>query len=162
MIALARKTNDLLEPLRKVSNCIFSPLLDLGIRLFAANIFFWSGWSKFQNFLNGQWDTTVYLFEEVHIVPFLPPELAAIMGTGAEIILPILLVLGLFTRFSAAGLLLLTVTIEFFVTDSFGDALSNSDHLFWMIILAVPLIKGAGRLSLDYYLVNYLREYKAE
>lgn len=158
MIALAQKTNDLFEPLRKVSTCIASPLLDVGIRLFIANIFFWSGWSKFQNFLNGQWDTTVYLFEEVHIVPFISAELAAILGTSVEIILPILLVFGLLTRLSAAGLLFLTITIEFFVMDSFGDALSNSDHYFWMMLLAVPLIKGPGKLSLDHYLLKLLKQ----
>ena len=157
MITLAKKIDTLIEPLRKLSNCVFSPLLDLGIRLFAANIFFWSGWAKFKNYLNGDWEATLYLFREAHVVPFLPVEMAAIMGTGAEIILPFLLVIGLFTRFSAAGLLVLTATIEFFVTDGFGDALSNPDHYFWMMLLAVPFIKGAGAISLDYILVKYLR-----
>lgn len=39
MLQLARTINNLINPLRKISNCIASPILDLGIRIFAANIF---------------------------------------------------------------------------------------------------------------------------
>ncbi len=158
MIGIARKIDTTFEPLRKLSNCALSPLLDLGIRVFAANIFFWSGWSKFKNFLNDDWGSTLYLFKDIHIVPVLPPNIAAILGTGTELILSILLVAGLFTRFAAAGLLFTTVLIQFFVVDSFGDDLSNPDHYFWMLLLAVPLIKGPGLLSLDALIVKFLRK----
>ena len=158
MIALAQKIDELIEPLRRLSDKALSPLLDLGIRLFTADIFLGSGWLKFKNFLDGNWDTTVYLFREVHIVPVVSPELAAFLGTGAEIVLPVLLIAGLFTRFSAAGLLIMTAVIQFAVFDSFGDDLSNPDHYMWMLLLAVPLIKGAGVLSLDHLVLKYLRK----
>ena len=156
-MTLLTTINNAIDPLRRFSDTIASPLLDLGIRLFAANIFFTSGWSKFKNFLNDDWGTTLYLFQDVHIVPLIPAQAAAVLGTGTEVLLPILLVFGLFTRFAAAGLIATTVLIEFFVVDGFGDSLSNPDHYLWMLILAVPFIKGPGKLSLDHFLVKILR-----
>lgn len=157
-MSILNTVDDLIEPLRGLANKIGSPLLDLGIRLFAANIFFPSGWQKFKNFLNDDWDSTVYLFQEAHVVPFLPPEIAAIAGTTTEFFLPILLAVGLFSRFSAAGLLFTTVLIQFFVMDGYGDSLSNPDHYLWMLLLAVPLIKGPGLLSLDTLLLKFIRK----
>lgn len=158
MISCLQKIDTAIEPLRKLSNCAISPVLDLAIRLFMADTFFWSGWQKFQNYLNGDWESTLYLFREVHIVPLLPPDAAAVLGTGNELILPVLLVVGLFTRFAAAGLLFTTILIQFFVMDSFGDDLMNSMHYLWMLLLAVPLVKGPGKLSLDALLVRFIRK----
>src|SRR3546814_13303357 len=50
------------------------------------------------------WDTTLALFQDEYHVPLLPTQLAAVMGTGGELVLPVLLVLGLFRRFAALGL----------------------------------------------------------
>lgn len=158
MIEVLKKIDGGIEPLRKIADFALSPLLDLGIRIFAANIFFWSGWSKFKNYLNDDWASTLYLFKEVHITPVLPPEVAAVVGTGTELIMPVLLVFGLFTRFAAAALLFTTILIQFFVVDGFGDSLSNPDHYFWMMLLAVPFIKGPGVLSLDALIVKFLRK----
>lgn len=160
MLALAQKIDDLIEPLRNIAHTFGSPVLDLIIRIYVANIFFVSGWSKFQNFLNGNWDTTVYLFTDIHRVPVLPPEAAAVLGTGAELILPALLVAGLFTRFSAIGLFVMTLVIEFLAVDSFGDGLSSSTHYYWMLLLAVPILKGPGVISLDYLLLGWIRKDK--
>ena len=49
------------------------------------------------------WDATLYLFEYEYAVPFLPTELAAYIGTGVEITMPVLLALGLGTVAYAAG-----------------------------------------------------------
>ena len=49
----------------------------------------------------------MYLFSEEYHVPLLPPEMAAWLGTGAQLGLPVLLVLGLFRRFAALGLFIL-------------------------------------------------------
>ncbi|MEO6423123.1 MAG: hypothetical protein ABIR84_10705 [Candidatus Nitrotoga sp.] len=46
-----------------------APLLDLGLRLYLANIFFKSGLTKIQN-----WDSTLYLFSDIYSVPLLSPE----------------------------------------------------------------------------------------
>src|SRR3990167_3660196 len=71
-----------------------SPLGDLLARIWVAQIFFFSGLVKVQS-----WQVTLMLFEHVYHVPLLPSYLAAVLGTGAELILPILLVLGLGGRF---------------------------------------------------------------
>ena len=57
-----------------------SPLFDLGIRLWIANIFFKAGLSKIQS-----WDSTLMLFEYEYEVPLLSPKLAAYLGTGADV-----------------------------------------------------------------------------
>lgn len=158
MTAIAQKIDDLINPLRNISSKFLMPVLDLVIRLWMANIFFKSGWSKFENYLNGNWDTTISLFTDAHVVPGIPPEIAAIAGTGGEIILSTLLVIGLFTRFGAAGLFVMTLTIQYLVTDGFGDSLANPDHYFWMLLLLIPLIKGPGILSIDHWLVKLIRK----
>ena len=58
-----------------------APLADLGVRLFVAAVFFQSGMTKIAN-----WDSTLSLFENEYAVPFLPPELAAVLGTGVELV----------------------------------------------------------------------------
>ncbi len=150
------KIDTMLEPLRTLANNILSPLLVLGIRLFMADIFFTSGLIKFKSFLNGQWDTTVYLFRDVHPIPGIPAELAAIGGTGGEIVLPILLAFGLFGRMGAAGLIVMTAIIQFVIPTGYG--LMNADHYLWMMLLAVPFIMGPGKFSLDYLLLKFIRK----
>ena len=50
-----------------------APLLDLGLRVYLASVFFKSGFTKVQS-----WDSTLYLFNDVYHVPLLPPDFAAI------------------------------------------------------------------------------------
>jgi putative oxidoreductase len=149
------KIDNMIEPLRGAAQKYASPLLDLAIRLYMAEIFFQSGWGKFKNFLNNDWSSTVFLFQEVHPLPFLPANIAAVMGTGAELILPVLLAAGLFTRLGAAGLLAMTMAIQFLVPADYGVA--NPIHYMWMLLLAVPLMNGPGPLSLDFLLRRWLK-----
>ena len=139
----------------KISDRYFAPVLDLGIRLFMANIFFKSGWEKYQSYVNGDWETTLFLFEEEHPVPYLDPNTAAVLGTGAEIVLPAMLALGLFGRFAAAGLLVMTAIIEFAIP------YPSDSHYFYMLLLAVPFIRGPGQLSVDYLLKKYVLKKRA-
>ena len=131
----------------KISDMTLSPLLDLAIRLYMANIFFKAGKLKYETYVNEGWESVVYQFEEYHPVPGIDPGLAAIGGTAGELILPVLLALGLFTRFGAAGLLIMTMVIQFAVPEDYG--VSNPEHYLWMLLLAVPLLKGGGMLSID-------------
>ena len=120
-----------------------APALDLGIRLFLANVFFKSGLTKIHN-----WDSTLYLFSDVYQVPLLPPELAAYLTTSAELGLPVLLVMGLLGRFAAGGLFILNLVAVI----SFYSELSESginQHLYWGILLAVLLLISHGAWSLD-------------
>ncbi len=127
-----------------------SPLLDLGIRLFMAYLFLKSGWLRLQDYLNGQWENQIVAFTEYHPIPGISGDIAAVAGTVGEIVLPVLLALGLFTRFGAGGLLIMTMVIQFLVPAEYG--VSNDDHYMWMLLLAVPLVKGGGVLSLDFIL----------
>ena len=82
-------------------------LLLLVARLGIAAVFFMSGRTKIAD---GSWltlsDGAFELFRTDYKLPFISPIPAAYAATTAEHLFPILLVLGLFTRFSAAGLLL--------------------------------------------------------
>ena len=75
------------------SQALFVPVLLLFCRLWVAWVFFNSGLTKIAT-----WDSTLYLFELEYQVPLLPWELAAYMGTAAELILPVFLALGLLTE----------------------------------------------------------------
>src|SRR5437867_1173716 len=88
---LARSSVGLLRALDRAS-----PVIDLVIRVLVASVFFKSGLTKIAS-----WAGTLSLFENEYAVPFLPPELAAVLGTGVELVFPVLLVLGLGTRLSA-------------------------------------------------------------
>jgi putative oxidoreductase len=118
-------------------------VLLLVARLGIAAVFFQSGRTKVEGWLTIT-DSTYYLFETDYKLPFVPPHLAAHMATYSEHLFPILLVLGLGTRFAALGLLGMTTVIEVFV---YPDAWPT--HLSWAAILLPLIAKGGGALSLD-------------
>lgn len=154
MIEGARKLDRMIDPLRTVADRAGTPLLYLLIRLFMAQIFFASGWLKFKNYLNDDWSTTVYLFKEVHPIPGVPPAIAAVAGTTGELTLSTLLAFGLFGRFAALGLMVMTCVIQFLVPAQYGIA--NPEHYYWLILLAVIAIRSPGMLSLDCLLRRWL------
>ena len=156
MICCARRIDQAIEPLRHLAARVGEPLLLLGVRLFMAQIFFASGWLKFQNFLNDDWASTVYLFQDAHPIPGVPAGIAAVFGTCGELGLSTLLAFGLFGRFAAAGLIVMTCVIHFIVPASYEVA-TPVDYL-WMLLLAVILVKGAGFLSLDHLLLKWIRK----
>lgn len=131
-----------------------SPLLYLAIRVYMASFFFFQGLDKFQSYRDGRWDSVVFAFTEYHPIPGVPGDTAAIMGTGGELVLPVLLALGFLTRISAGGLLIMTLVIQFLVPADYGVA--NDDHYLWMLLLAVPMLKGGGALSLDFIALKLL------
>lgn len=123
-----------------------APAFDLALRLFLANVFFKSGLTKIKT-----WDSTLYLFSDVYQVPLLNPEVAAYLATGAELALPILLVLGLFGRFAAAGLFILNGVAVISYYSELSEAGLNQ-HLYWGILLAVLLMISRGKWSADNWL----------
>ena len=120
-------------------------LAAFGLRLFPASVFFASGRSKVEGFSIA--DSTWFLFEHEYALPLIPSDLAAVMATVAEHVLPVLLVLGIATRLSALGLLGMTAVIQIFV---YPDAWPT--HLSWAAILLYLVRHGGGRLSLDHAL----------
>jgi len=132
----------LVEPLNRVP----TSLLLLVARLGAAAVFFMSGRTKVDGFLHIT-DGTYSLFETDYKVPLLPPHVAAHVATYSEHLFPLLLVLGLFSRVGALGLLGMTTVIEVFV---YPDAWPT--HLSWAGLLLPILCRGGGRFSLDHLL----------
>lgn len=127
-----------------------SPVFDLAIRLYVANVFFASGLTKIQS-----WDSTLSLFENEYAVPLLPPELAAYLGTAAELSLPPLLALGIGTRAVA----LAAFVFNLVAATSYPDIspAGIKDHILWGALLAVTFFHGPGKLSLDYVFVRRFR-----
>lgn len=125
-----------------------SPASDLLIRLWIANIFWKAGLVKIAS-----WDSTLYLFQYEYQVPFLPPEIAAYLGTGVELSMPVLLAFGLATRFSA--LVLFVFNIIAVVSYPTLNEIGIKDHQYWGLLLLLPLFHGAGKLSLDTFVSKY-------
>jgi len=95
-------------------------------------------------------DSALALFVEEYRLPLISPELAAPLAATAEHILPILLLLGLATRFSAFGLLGMTAVIQVFV---YPDAYPT--HGTWAAILLFLIARGPGAISLDHWVARW-------
>lgn len=138
----------------------FRPMINWFARIWLASIFLKSGLlkapagminlGKYKIFgLNidlvskGNWNSTLYLFKEEHPVPLISHKVAAIIGTGAEIILPFLLIIGLMARFSAFVLFIMTAFIQI----SYFQA---TEHIHWMFLCLLIMSYGADKFSLDY------------
>ena len=122
-----------------------APLLDFAVRFWLARVFFLSGLTKIQS-----WDSTLSLFENEYAVPLLPPELAAYMGTFTELFFPVLLVLGLGTRF-AAGVLFVFNIIAVVSYPDLGEV-GLKDHQYWGLLLLIPLLHGPGKIAVDHFI----------
>lgn len=129
--------------------CLFSrsierlqPLLGLGLRLYVARVFLLSGLTKIQD-----WSVTLALFENEYHVPLLSPSVAATLGTATELSMPVLLALGLGTRFAAGVLFVFNIV----AVVSYPDLpdIAVKDHILWGLMLLVLLVHGAGRISAD-------------
>jgi len=121
-------------------------LIAAAARLAIATVFFLSGRTKVDGWLTVN-DGAYNLFRYEYDVPLLPPEFAAHMATYAEHLFPLLLVLGLFTRFAALALLGMTLVIQIFVYPSAWPT-----HLTWAALMLYLMAHGAGKLSLDHRL----------
>lgn len=128
-------------------------------RFSLAAVFWQSGQSKIEglaiNIVNGEWllgwprlaESTIPLFTEEYRLPLLSPELAAYMATLGEHTLPILLLLGLFTRWAALGLLGMTLVIQLLVYPNAWMV-----HGLWATGLLYIMVHGPGGLSVDAWL----------
>jgi len=118
-------------------------LLALAARFGIAGIFFMSGRTKVEGWLTVS-DNAIALFADEYKLPLLPPEIGAHMATYAEHFFPLLLALGLFTRFAALALLGMTVVIQAFVYPA-----AWATHLSWAGLLLYLVGRGAGAASFD-------------
>ena len=122
-----------------------SPLADLGIRLYVADIFWKSGLTKIAS-----WDSTVYLFTNLYNVPYLSPEVAAASSTAVELGGAVLLAVGLASRFGTAALFILNIIAVISYPD-LSDA-GRQNHVYWGMLLLIFLLHGPGKLSIDHFI----------
>jgi putative oxidoreductase len=136
-------------------------LIALLARFSIAAVFWKSGQTKVEGFaidlVEGRFelgwprlaDSAVALFRDEYKVPLVPPETAALLATFAEHVFPLLILIGLATRLSALGLLLMTAVIQTFV---YPDAYPT--HGVWATVLLYLMARGAGVVSLDHLIAR--------
>jgi putative oxidoreductase len=127
-------------------------LAQLVLRLALAVPFWKSGILKWDGFLQLN-DTAVDLFTDefkLHLpggpYDFPAPAVMAFLSGCGEIVFPVLLVLGLGTRFAASGLLFMTCIVELTVPDGWPI------HITWAAMALAIMAWGPGRLSIDHAL----------
>lgn len=131
-------------------------LVQLVMRLALAVPFWKSGILKWTGFLQLS-DTAVTLFTDEFML-HLPggpyhypvPAVMAFLSGCAEITFPVLLVLGLATRFAASGLLFMTCIVELTVPDGWPI------HITWAALALGIMAWGPGRLSIDHLIRQFI------
>ncbi len=131
-----------------LSGTVVESIALLLTRIALAGIFWRSYKTKVEE---GTWftinDTQYFLFENEFTGLPLSADLAVPLTTYAEFLFPVLLVIGLFSRFSAAALMVMALVIQLFVFPTW-------DHFFgWDITVlalgAIIVSRGPGLFSLD-------------
>lgn len=134
-------------------------LIALVARFSIAAVFWSSGQTKVEglaiNFVTGDFklgwprlsDSAVDLFRDEYKLPLIPPEFAAPLAATAEHVLPLLVLIGLATRFSALGLLGMTLVIQLFVYPG-----AYATHGTWAAVLLYLIAHGPGKASLDHWI----------
>jgi len=127
----------------------------LALRLALAVPFWKSGVLKWESFPFAVNETAVLLFEaefrlhlfgSAYAYPW--PAATAHLVALAEVALPVLLVLGLGTRFAALALLVMTKMIQLTVPDGWPI------HLTWFAMALAILVYGPGRIAFDHLLLR--------
>lgn len=114
----------------------------LGARLYVAWVFFKSGLTKLRD-----WEGTLELFEYEYVVPVLDPVTAAYLGTMGELVLPVLLAIGLFSRKAAIGLFFVNYVAVLSLEDI--PPAAYNEHVIWGLMLLAVVIWGGEKLSVD-------------
>lgn len=143
---LATTINQALGVIRRIA---FPSLTQLILRVALAVPFWKSGALKWDGFLRLN-DTAVTLFTDefkLHLpggpYNYPAPEVMAFLSGCGEIGFPVLLVLGLGTRFAATGLLFMTLIVELTVPNGWPV------HITWAAMALAIMAWGPGRLSAD-------------
>lgn len=100
---------------------------------------------------------------DVSKIPYFPYGLIVLFGTWAEFILPVLIVLGLFTRAASLAMIGFIAVMSYVditghgldsktigaMFDRLPDGVIADQRLLWVFLLLVLVAKGAGAVSLD-------------
>jgi putative oxidoreductase len=118
----------------------------LALRLYVSSVFFRAGVIKVSD-----WGATLALFHDEYKVPLLPPDVAACVGAFGELAFPVLITLGLAGRFGAAGLFVVNAmaVISYPQLWGFDCPAAIQMHFVWGSILALLVLFGPGKLSVD-------------
>lgn len=130
----------------RLESVSYDTLVATPARIFIAATFWFSGRTKVDGILSIN-QGAFFLFEHEYALPVIPSRLATYLTTYAEHLFPLLLIVGLASRLSAAALLLMTLVIQVFV---YPDAWRI--HLLWASALAFIVFRGPGALSLDHWI----------
>jgi putative oxidoreductase len=134
-------------------------LVALLARFSIAAVFWKSGQTKVQglalDIVSGEFqlgwprlsDAAIDLFRDEYHMPW--PQLTAPLAATAEHLFPLLLLLGLGTRFAALALVGMTLTIQLFVYPG-----AYPTHGTWAALLLVLVAQGPGRVSLDAWIAK--------
>lgn len=147
----------LVEMARDLVRTVANPTIVQAVMRVALAVPFWkSGILKWDSFLQLN-DTAVTLFTDEFMLhlpggpyPYPAPVTMAFLSGSAEITFPILLVLGLATRFAATGLLFMTLIVELTVPDGWPI------HITWAAMALSLMAWGPGKLSVDHLLASWL------
>jgi putative oxidoreductase len=131
-------------------DCIPDWLIALAARVFPAAVFWQSGQTKVAGFHLKP--SAIALFQNEYQLPLIDPVIAAHISAFSEHFFPILLVIGLATRFSALALLFMTAVIEIFVYPGAWPT-----HGVWATCFLVVISRGPGWLSLDHLIARKYR-----
>ena len=99
-------------------------------------------------------ESTFALFEYEYHVPLLPPTLAAYLGTAAELLLPVFLLLGLGTRYAALALFVFNIVAVISYPDLMDAGMAQ--HQVWGLLLLITMCHGPGKLSVDYLIDRFI------
>lgn len=126
-----------------VDNKFADSIMLLFVRIALAAPFWFSARTKVVegSFLTPN-DTTALIFENEFGLS--NADIIAPITTYAEHIFPVLLVLGLATRFSSAGLFVMTLVIQSLVPSAFWTL-----HMYWFVLAIVLIVRGGGALTID-------------
>lgn len=148
----------LVEAAQNLVRAVAQPSLVQAVMRLALSVPFWkSGILKWDGFLQLN-DTAVTLFTDEFMLhlpggpyPYPAPVTMAFLSGVGEISFPILLVLGLATRFAATGLLFMTLIVELTIPDGWPI------HITWAAMALSLMAWGPGKLSFDYLLARTFR-----
>ena len=151
-----------------------------GVTLLA---FFWkSALTKLGDGLTGFWSPSAGAYAQIFPLKFesVTYDTSAMsffdwsvvfLGTYAEFVLPVLIVIGLLTRLSAVGMIIFIIVMSVVdvtghgveigsLLDGSPSSLIPDQRLFWIFPLVVVLLQGPGRFSLDHLCLENKRRRK--